>query len=366
MAIWRRLARVDRRAKIHGAPHSRRILLAARPTSGGRDGARAFWFGACKVRGFFQGRGTWGPVGRKEYAVTDNSAFKKLVRARMGAKGENYTTARRRLLEETSAAGGDTRPERPAPLPLAIGLPAETFTAVVGAGGMTNLGLVMPSLISMARDGHRVVIAAHEGEISFWNLAAPFDFLVAAGAIGAEELATRWTSGSEEDRAYLRDLIEAFPMTFMVDRHPAATWIEALGSQGGKHAVLYVPDVQVDLPLSDWPRADARGSLSDFDLMPAQLTGLKSIAREAGAAVLGSHCMPARHVDGWRIVADIADDTIVGDGEPTEADDSIYSMSLEFHSRWDDGPQPHRRERARVDVGFDRWRYLARDRQKVA
>jgi hypothetical protein len=294
--------------------------------------------------------------------VTDNSAFKKDVRARMAETGEKYTEARRNLLAASSGALS----ERPAPPPVQIGFPPETLTAIVGPGGMTNLGLAMPYLIDLAREGHPVVIATHEGEASAWNLASPFDFLVAGKRIGAEELSTRWTSGSGEDRAHLRKLLDEFPMTFATGRQPFASWVAALGAVDGKHAVLYVPDLQVDVPLSDWPQAELRSSLSDFDLMPAQLTGLKAIAREARAAVIGAHCMPARDADGWRVVADIADDTIVTDGEPTAANDSIYDSTLDFYSRWAEEPQPVRRERALVDVSFDQWRYLVMEKREAA
>lgn len=292
--------------------------------------------------------------------MTDNSAFKKLVRVRMAETGEKYTQARRNVL---AASGGS---DSPALTPVQLSFPAETFTAIVGAGGMTNLGLAMPHLVDFAHSGHPVVIAAHEGEASAWNLASPFDFLIAGGAISVEELAGRFASGSEEDRAYLRELLKSFPMTFMTGPQSAAEWIAALAPVGEKHAVLYVPDLQVDVPLTDWPRADVRSSLSDFDMMPAQLTGLKSVAREARAAVIGGHCMPAPDADGWRIVADIADDTIVMDGRPSQGNDSIYESTLDFYSYWAEGRQPVRQEQTLVDVSFDRWRFAASEDRKAA
>jgi hypothetical protein len=100
--------------------------------------------------------------------------------------------------------------------------------------------------------------------------------------------------------------------------------------------------------------------------MPAQLTGLKAISREAGAAVIGAHCMPARDADGWQVVADIADDTIVTDGEATAANDLIYDSRLDFYSHWTDEPQPVRRERALVDVSFGQWRYLTMEKREAA
>ena len=292
--------------------------------------------------------------------MTDNSAFKKLVRARMSETGEKYTEARRNVL--ATSGGGKSL----ALTPVQIGFPAETVTAVIGAGGMTNLGLVMPHLIDFARSGHPVVIAAHEGEASAWNLASPFDFLIAESAISVEELVGRLTSDAEEDRVYLRELLNGFPMTFMTGPQSAAEWVAALAPIGEKHAVLYVPDLQVDLPLSDWPRADLRSSLSDFDVMPAQLTGLKSISREARAAVIGGHCTPASDIDGWRVVADIADDTIVTDGRPSAGNDSIYESTLDFYSYWAEGPQPVRQERTLVDVSFDRWRFAVNEERKAA
>jgi len=86
--------------------------------------------------------------------VTENSAFKKAVRARMDETGEKYTEARRGLLAASAKTEDRVSQERPDPLPVTLDFPAETFTAVVGAGGVTNLGLVMPRLIDLARQGH--------------------------------------------------------------------------------------------------------------------------------------------------------------------------------------------------------------------
>lgn len=283
--------------------------------------------------------------------MTDNSAFKKQVRARMAEKGEKYTEARRKLLRGPYAG------QSPIPPAVAIDFPPESFTAVLGGGGMTNLALVMPHLVDFARKGHPVVIAAHEGRARTWTLGSPMDFLVAGGAISPEELVNRWTSGSDEDWDYLRELLDEFPMTFVGGPQPAIAWESQLASQNGKHAVLYVPDLNVDLPLSDWPQAESRSSLSSLDLMPAQLAGLKSVGRQAGAAVIGGS------VDSWELVTDIVDAWIVLNDDLRSVNDGVRDATLEFHSRWSEDPDPIRQEHASVDVSFERWRHMMAERK---
>lgn len=276
--------------------------------------------------------------------MTDNSAFKKLVRARMAKTGEKYTEACRVIL-----ANRDSR--QPAiPISVPIDFPPESFTAILGGGGMTNLALVMPHLIDLAKTGHPVVIAAHEGRARTWTLGSPIDFLVAAGEIDPEELVDRYTSDSEEDKTHLRGLLEGLPFTFVRGAQPTAAWEAGLSAKGGKHAVLYVPDLNVDLPLSDWPQTETRSSLSSIDLMPAQLAGLRSIARGSRAAVIGGG------VDSWEVIADIADTWIVVDDHLETTADGLCSVTLDFHSRWSDDPGPVRQEHTGIDARFSDWR----------
>lgn len=278
--------------------------------------------------------------------MTDNSAFKKQVRARMAETGEKYTEARRKIL-----AGSDA-PRTPLPPTTKIDLSPESFTAILGGGGMTNLALAMPHLVAHASKGHPVVIAAHEGRFSTWTLGSPMDFLIAAGAIGREELARRLTSRSEDDRDYLSKMLNDFPMTFIGGPQPAAVWEAQLAAEDGKHAVLYVPDLNVDLPLSDWPPTESRRSLSSKDFMPAQLAGLKSVARQARAAVIGGT------VDNWELVADIADAWIVLKDDLHSDKDGMRKAEVEFYSRWSEGSGPVRREQTTLDISFDQWRFL--------
>lgn len=297
--------------------------------------------------------------GEREIEVTQNSAVKKAVRARMAETGEKYTEARRNLLGSTAT-----------PSPPAAGLPEgytfqpESLTAAVCGGGMSNLGLVMPTLLRLAEEGHPVHVAAHEGEPSAWNMASPFDFLVASGAIGAEELANLWTSGVEEDQNHLRKLMKDLPISFANGPRSSESWIEALeSSQENKHAVLYVPDLQVDYPLSDWPSRASRSSLSDFDIMPAQLTGLRSVAREANAAVVGGHCMPIRMEGGWRVVEEIVDEFMLLSTSPRESADEVQEAQIEVHSRWAE-ERPARVEQIQIDTRFSQWRLVVMAKQK--
>lgn len=276
--------------------------------------------------------------------MTDNSAFKKLVRARMAQTGAKYTEARREVLASTKTS-------RPAiPISVAVDLPPESFTAVLGGGGMTNLALVMPHLIDFARRGHPVFIAAHEGRIRTWSLGSPFDFLLAAGAISSEVLVGRYTSDSKEDRAFLRRKVEELPITFVPGPQDTAAWEGELAAKSGKHAVLYVPDLNADVPLSDWPQVGARSELSSLDLMPAQLAGLKAVARRSRAAVIGGS------VDSWEMVADVVDAWIVIDDHLETTEDGLRDATLDFHSRWSEDSGPIRQERTLIDTRFSDWR----------
>jgi hypothetical protein len=262
----------------------------------------------------------------------------------MAQTGEKYTEARRGVLVGTQAG-------LPAiPLSVPIDFSPESFTAILGGGGMTNLALAMPHLIDFARSGHPVSLAAHEGRVRAWTLGSPFDFLLAAGVISPEELVDRYTSGSEEDRAYLRKMVEDFPITFVPGAQDTAAWERQLAAEGGKHAVLFVPDLNTDLPLSDWPQAGARSALSSLDLMPAQLAGLKAVARRSRAAVIGGS------VDKWEMVADVADAWIVINDHLETTEDGLRDATLDFHSRWSEDPDPVRQERVLIDTRFSDWR----------
>jgi hypothetical protein len=322
-----------------------RILLANRPTLGRRRRSKGLRLEEIQSRFLFQAVAR-GARSKERNIVTQNSALKKAVRARMAERGEKYTEARRNVL-----AGSESR--QPAiPISVAMDFPSESFTAVLGGGGMTNLALVMPHLIDFARKGHPVVIAAHEGKARAWTLGSPFDFLIAAGEISPEELAVRYTSGSEKDGAYLRRLLEGFPISFVGSALRTTTWESQLEANGSKHAVLYVPDLNVDLPISDWPQSEVRTELSSLDLMPAQLAGLKSIGRRTRAAVIGGS------VDRWEMVAEIVDASIVVTDHLQTSGGGQQDVTLDFHSRWSEDAGPIRQERASVDVSFDRWRHV--------
>jgi hypothetical protein len=276
--------------------------------------------------------------------VTKNSALKKAVRTRAEETGEKYTKARRHVLAASGSVPAAT------PIPIAMDFPSGSFTAVLGGGGMTNLALVMPHLVDLARKGHPVVIAAHEGKSRAWNLGSPVDFLIAAGEISSEEFVSRYSSGSEKDQAHLRKLSERFPISFVGGPLRTSVWESQLAANGDKHAVLYVPDLNVDLPVNDWPQAEARSALSSLDLMPAQLAGLKSIAHRTKAAVIGGS------VDQWDLVAEIADAWVVLDHHLQTSGDGYQDVTLSFHSRWSEEPVPLRQERISIDTQFSDWR----------
>ena len=234
---------------------------------------------------------------------------------------------------------------------------------------MTNFAVVLPSLIRMANEGHPVLIASHgRTKPNIWDLGSPFDVLVAAGEIEAEELVDRWRSDQEEDTTFLLSLIDRFPMMFSLTSMPSAEWVRALApsSQSGKHAVLYVPDLQVDLPLTDWQSRDAEDSMSDYELMPAQLAGLKAIARQADAAVVGGHCTPAEDEAGWHVVAGIVDEAVVMEAStPGRLGDRFRDAQLDFYTRHLPlGDGPIRSEKTEVDLRFDAWRQIDLERRK--
>lgn len=285
--------------------------------------------------------------------MSSNSAVKREARARQKQTGEKYSVARRNVIDGKN--GG------PGPLPGArLALDPETVSAVISGFGMHNLGLAMPTLLAAAADGQTVVIAAHEGEQTPWNMASPLDFLAASGRDGFEAIAAWKRRNEEQTRQRVMDLLNVVlaEFTFAQGPLPEQGWLELLGKGP---SVLYIPDLQVDLPLSDW-HGKRTEKLSQFDLIPVQLTGLKSLARKSGAAILGGHCMGAADEGGWRVVAEIADETILihEDERPYEEeryildDDHRREVRLERRSRWSEDKAPE--ERAVIDTSFCDWR----------
>ncbi len=194
----------------------------------------------------------------------------------------------------------------------------------------------------------------------------PLDFLAASGRAGFEAIANWKKAGSDEAKEQVVNLLETTLARFSFAEGPLdeTGWLELLGhSSEEDSAVLYVPDLQVDLPLVDW-HGSAEEKLSQFDLIPVQLTGLKSPARKLGATVVGGRCMPVREKGGWRVVADIADETILIHNEDHRDEEDSYVLEedgrwqvrLERRSYWSEDGDREPDERVEIDTSFCDWR----------
>jgi hypothetical protein len=292
--------------------------------------------------------------GWKEEEVTENSSVKKAARRRMEETDEKYTEALRVVLAEREQSGGAT-----ATPSVGLKLEPETLTAVIGGGGMTNLALVMPWVIRSADEGRRVVVAANEGKLDPWGTASPFDFLIAGRRVSREEFTRLWTSEDEADRERLLGLVDSgFPsVSFASGPLASSTWISALNSsESEKPSILLVPDLQVDRAVSDWPSQEASAEVSDFDLLPTQATGLRMIARQAKAIVIACHCASTGDEEGWGLLEQIADESVVLSDDLWDAEERVVPAKLEFHSRWAPGIEPTRTGRVRIDTSFSEWR----------
>lgn len=296
--------------------------------------------------------------------MTENSSVKKAARRRKEATGEKYTEALRAVLAERQGGGGSTGPSS-----VGLKLEPETLTAVIGGGGLTNLALVMPWVVGSAEAGHRVVVAANEGKLEAWGMASPFDFLVAGGKVSAEDLAELWISEDEADRKRLLALVEgAYPsISFAAGPRAADEWVSALTASpaGGKPSILLVPEIQVDRAVSDWPPAQASAGVSDFELLPTQATGLRSIARQAKAIVIVCHCAGIGEDGGPGMLGQIADESVVLVDDLWDSEQRNVPATLRFHSRWAAGAEPTHTGSARIETGFAEWRNLAVTAQRA-
>jgi hypothetical protein len=293
--------------------------------------------------------------GWKEEEVTENSSVKKAARRRMKETGEKYTEALRAVLAEREWSGGIVGSPS-----VGLKLEPETLTAVIGGGGLTNLALVMPWVIRCADEGRRVMVAANEGKLEPWGLASPFDFLIAGGKVPSEEFTRLWISKDKGDRQRLLELVETgYPtVSFASGPLTSSAWISGLerSSESGKPSVLLVPDLQVDRAVSDWPSPEVGAEVSDFDLLPTQATGLRTIARQAKAIVVGCHCASTSDEEGWALLGQIADESVVLVNDLWDADEHVVPARLEFHSRWAPGTEPTHTGSARIDTRFAEWR----------
>lgn len=292
--------------------------------------------------------------GWKEEEVTENSSVKKAARKRMEETGEKYTEARRTVLAERVQSAGPTGSPS-----VGLKLEPETLTAVIGGGGMTNLALVMPWLVRCADEGRRVVVAANEGRLGPWGTGSPFDFLIAGGKVSREEFTRLWASEDEADRERSLALVDSsFPsVSFASGPLTSSACISALApSEGGKPSVFLVPDLQVDQAVSDWPSPEVSAEVSDFELLPTQATGLRRIARQAKAIVVGCHCASTGDEEGWGLLKQIADESVVLSDDLWDAEKRVVPAKLEFHSRWTPGIEPTHSGSALIDTSFSEWR----------
>ena len=286
--------------------------------------------------------------------MTENSSVKKAARRRKKETGEKYTEARRAVLAEREQSGGTTGSPS-----IGLKFEPETLTAVIGGGGMTNLALVMPWVVRCADEGRRVVVAANEGKLDPWGMASPFDFLVAGGKVSSEEFTRLWTSEDKADRERLLGMVDSrFPsVSYASGPLTSSAWVSALApSESGKPSILLVPDLQVDRAVSDWPSPEVSAEVSDFELLPTQATGLRTIARQAKAIVVCCHCASTSDEEGWGLLGQIADESVVLSNDLWDAEERAVPAKLEFHSRWAPGIEPTHTGSVRIDTNFAEWR----------
>jgi hypothetical protein len=231
------------------------------------------------------------------------------------------------------------------------------LTALVNGGGMTNLAYAAPTLLSYAEKGHRIVVAAHEGRMSFEGMASPFDFISALSRTQHEALC-ELLDAEVRAPAQLKGLVETLLSGFeFADRaFPDERWMQLLErTEIDKPSLLYVPDLQVDLPQSDWIPRIGREALSDFELMPTQLVGLKALAARAKAIVIGGYCGGPESDSGARLVAQIADQTVMIDDERDLFTGDVHQAEIRVYTRFS-GWSPTEVWPAAIDTRFLDWR----------
>ncbi|HEY5052921.1 MAG TPA: hypothetical protein VII45_05870 [Solirubrobacterales bacterium] len=71
-----------------------------------------------------------------------------------------------------------------------------TLTAVINAAGLVNLALVMPTLLGLVDQGHRLGVVGSTNGSRSTGLAAAFDFVAARGPRSLKDLNTLLSSGT--------------------------------------------------------------------------------------------------------------------------------------------------------------------------
>jgi hypothetical protein len=239
----------------------------------------------------------------------------------------------------------------------------ESLTAIVGASGLHNIALVLPSLLELVARGHKVGVVEVGGARNTIDPGNPFDFAAARGPESLESLrALLETATRSKEREWAQLLAEASPrVVFGSPFRSEQEWLSDLKPDDPDcTSVLLVPDLQENFPLRDWtPNLTVDPSLSFAELMPAQLVGLKRVSRRGKLAVLGCHCAGPDDLDSWRVLGDIADKTVLVN-ELGESRQGRVFVELRDHHPGSVGGIPAGCRKTLIDLRFSRWRDASR------
>lgn len=235
----------------------------------------------------------------------------------------------------------------------------ETFTAVVGPSGLSNVALILPTLVALAERGHKVGVVEPGGEGNTDGLGNSFDFAAARGPKNLKWLSELLRSSSKsKQREWAQTLAAASPhVVFGSVYRLEAEWLADLEPDNPDlTSVLLVPDLQENFPLRDWtPNLRVDPSVSFFELMPSQLVGLKRLSRQGKIAVVGGHCAGHADLDSWRVLSAIADRTIVV-RELGECRGGRSPVELLYHSAESAAGSPESIHETIIDLRFSQWR----------
>lgn len=234
-----------------------------------------------------------------------------------------------------------------------------TLTAVVNAGGLVNLALVIPTLVRLVDQGHKLGVVGSKNGSRSTGLAAPFDFVAARGPKSLGALNALLRGGTPEEEMRWSEIIGdgLARAVFNANPRPGSEWLSDLKpEEPEKESVLLVPDLQEDVALRDWtPDLSATSAISPFEIMPAQLVALKALSRRGNLVVVGGHCAGHECSDSWRVVADIADQTIIVK-DLGEVRHGRLAVELNYYSPRSASSLPEATERRVVDLRFSGWR----------
>ncbi|HET7446260.1 MAG TPA: hypothetical protein VFJ57_16550 [Solirubrobacterales bacterium] len=244
-------------------------------------------------------------------------------------------------------------------LPAEPGFQPGTLTAVVSPAGLMNLALVMPMLLKHIDHGHKLGVVGSESGSPSTHLASAFDFVAARGPKALDDLIALMRMGVGSDEAQLSEALGDGLIKAIFRPRPCddSDWLSALEpDESDKPSILLVPDLQEDHVLRQWtPDLSDCSAISYFDVMPAQLAGLRALSRRGGLAVVGGHCASHERPDSWRVVAEIADQTIVV-RDRGEVRPGGHAVELSYYSRGSATTSPDAVEERIVDLRFAAWR----------